>query len=85
MSRPLVSVFVIVALSTLAGCASSARQAVPCSLAAQVPASPMAEAPPSDFEMEFAPRESTNAKRLTKDSQLTGSLHPSSPTRTNDE
>jgi hypothetical protein len=85
MSRSLVPVLVV-ALSALAGCASSARQAaVPCSIASQVPASEVAEAPPSDFEMEVAPRESTNAKRLLKDAQLTGSLHPSSPTRTNDE
>jgi len=86
MFRPLASVLVVVSLAVLAGCASSSRQAaVPCSLAAQVPADPMAEAPPSDFEMQFAPRESTSAKRLTKDAELTGSLHPSSPTRATDE
>ena len=77
MSRMFVPVVVILALSSLAGCASSARQpTVPLSVAAQVPVDRVAEAPPSDFEMDFTPPETSSAKRFTKDQELTGSLHP---------
>jgi hypothetical protein len=75
---------VLVALSSLAGCASS-RAAVSHSLAEQVPTGHVAEAPPTDFELEFAPPESSGTKRFTHDHELTGSLHPSSPTRPVDE
>ena len=83
MSRPLASVIVLVALSALAGCASSAQQAVPHSLAAQVPTDHFAAAPPTDFEFEFAPKQPAAPRRFT---ELTGSLRAASPTaRTTDE
>ena len=86
MSRPLASILVLVALSALAGCASSARQgAVPHSLASQVPTDAIAVAPPSDFEFEFAPAQTAAPRRFTKDVELTGSLHAASPTRTSAE
>ena len=76
MSRTFVSTLVVIALSSLAGCASSAKQpSLPASLAEQVPAPRVVEAPPSDFEFEVAaPRESTG--RISRDAELTGSLHP---------
>jgi hypothetical protein len=77
---------ILVGLSSLAGCASGSRQVVSHSLAEQVPAGRVAEAPPTDFEFEFAPGESAGgAKRFTHDRELTGSLHPSSPTRSSEE
>jgi hypothetical protein len=85
MSRPLASAVVLVALSALAGCASSAQQAVPHSLASQVPTEHVAAAPPTDFEFEFAPAQTATPRRFTKDAELTGSLHAASPTRTSDE
>ena len=86
MSRSFASVLSLLALSAVAGCAGSPRSsAVPCSLAAQVPTEQVAEAPPSDFEMEFAPKELSGPRRFTKDGELTGSLHAASPTRTTSE
>jgi len=86
MPRPLASALVLVALSALAGCASTAQQAVPHSLASQVPTDRVAAAPPTDFELEFAPPQTTAPRRFTKDAELTGSLHAASPTsRTSDE
>jgi hypothetical protein len=85
MYRPLASALVLVALSALAGCASSAQQAVPHSLASQVPTEHVAAAPPTDFEFEFAPKPTSAPRRFTKDVELTGSLHAASPTRTSDE
>ena len=85
MSRPVASALVLVALSALAGCASSAQQAVPHSLASQVPTEHVAAAPPTDFEFEFAPSQTTAPRRFTKDTELTGSLHAASPTRTSNE
>jgi hypothetical protein len=85
MSRPLASaiVLVLVAVSALAGCASSAQQAVPHSLASQVPTDHVADAPPTDFEFEFAPKQPAAPRRFT---ELTGSLRAASPTaRTTDE
>lgn len=83
MSRPLASVVVLVALSALAGCAGSGQNAaVAHSLASQVPTEPIAAAPPTDFEFDFTPKETTKAAK--KDARLT-SLHAASPTRTDDE
>ena len=86
MSRPLVLALVHVALSALAGCASTSQQAVPHSLASQVPTDRVAAAGPTDFELEFAPAQTTAPRRFTKDAELTGSLRAASPTaRTTDE
>jgi len=84
MFRPLASL-VLVALSALAGCASSAQQAVPHSLASQVPMDRVAAAPPTDFELEFAPKQTSAPRRFTKDAELTGSLRAASPTARTDE
>jgi type IV pilus biogenesis protein CpaD/CtpE len=84
MSRPLASALVLVALSALAGCASSAQQAVPHSLASQVPTDRIAAAPPIDCDVEFVPSQTSAPRRFTKDPQLT-SLHAASPTRVSDE
>jgi type IV pilus biogenesis protein CpaD/CtpE len=85
MSRPLASALVLVALSALAGCASTAQQAVPHSLASQIPTDRVAAAPPTDFEFELAPSQTAAPRRFTKDAELTGSLHAKSPTRTSNE
>lgn len=84
MSRLVLPALAMVfALSTLAGCASNAHPTVQHSLAEQVRSPLTAEAAPSDFDMEFSPKERTG--RVTKDVELTGSLRASSPTRTSDE
>ncbi len=86
MHRPLVSVLAILAaLTTLAGCGAGSHDAVSHSLASQVPGGRVAEAPPSDFEMEFAPTESATPRRFARGAELTGSLRPSSPTRPESE
>jgi hypothetical protein len=84
MSRLVLPAFAMVlALSSLAGCASSAHPQVQHSLAEQVRSPLVAEAAPNDFDMEFSPKERSG--RITKDVELTGSLRASSPTRTSDE
>jgi hypothetical protein len=86
MSRPLVSAVVLVALAALAGCASSSQQGVSHSLASQVPTEHVAYAPPSDFEFEFAPKETGSTRHATKDAAIAGSLRAASPTaRTTEE
>jgi hypothetical protein len=86
MSRPLASALVLVALSAVAGCTSSAHpSAVPHSLASQVPTDSVAAMPPPTDDFEFVPPQTT-PRHGTKDAELTaGSLHAASPTRVNDE
>jgi hypothetical protein len=86
MFRPLAAVLASLALSAVAGCASSSQQAVSHSLASQVPIEQIAAAPPTDFEIEFVSKQSSGPRRFTKDAELAGSLHAASPTaRTTDE
>ncbi len=86
MFRTVVPVLAIAALSCLAGCASSApTPATPVSVAAQVPVDRVAEAPPSEFEFDFAPPESARGGHFTKDKELTGSLHPHMASHVNEE
>ena len=83
MFRTLAAVLAVLAHATVTGCASSAHPAKgPDSLASQIPTVRVAEAPPSDFELDFDSREGAAAHRFTRDAELTGSLHVASPTRT---
>lgn len=86
MSRTFAPVMMVLALSSLAGCASSARQpTVPCSVAAQVPVDRVAEGPPSDFEMEFSAPTTTTSKRFTRNEELSGALHPKMASHVHEE
>ena len=86
MFRPLTAAVLLAALSALAGCAGGAQHAaVEHSLASQVPTERVAAAPPTDFELEFAPAQTAAPRRFTRDSELTGSLHAASPTHTSSE
>ncbi|HEY8091473.1 MAG TPA: hypothetical protein VIF09_26595 [Polyangiaceae bacterium] len=85
MFRPLSLVMVLVSLSALAGCASSERQVRSAdSIASQIPGQRVAEAPPEDWEMELKMPARSDG-RITKDRELTGSLHAYSPTQHADE
>ncbi len=87
MFRPVASALSIVALSALAGCASSSQQAVSHSLASQIPTDTYAMAPATD-EIQFVSKAppAPGARRFTKDAELAGSLRADSPTaRTTDE
>jgi hypothetical protein len=84
MFRPLASLAVaVVALASLAGCASGSHQAVSHSLAKQVPGPMFAEEPPSDCDFELKAPERSG--RITRDTELTGSLRADSPTKSSDE
>ena len=85
MFRPLSIVLVTVSLSALAGCASSERQVRSAdSIASQIPGQRVAEAPPEEWEMELKMPARADG-RITKDRELTGSLHAASPTLRTDE
>ena len=81
MFRPLVGSIVVLALSSLVGCAGSSHQAVQHSLAEQVPVDRVAYTPPTDFEFEVKGTESASPARFTHDKELTGSLHHAVATR----
>ncbi len=85
MFRFLASAVALVSLSALAGCASSDRHAQSAdSIASQIPGQRVAEAPPEEWEMELK-MPARNEARITKDRELTGSLHAFSPTQKTDE
>lgn len=80
MFRPLVG-FVVLALTSLVGCAGSSHQAVQHSLAAQVPVDRVAYTPPTDFEFEVKVTDTSAPARFTHDRELTGSLRPAMATQ----
>ena len=85
MYRFLASAVVLVSVSALAGCASGDRHAQSAdSIASQIPAHRVAEAPPEEWEMELKMPERAGS-RITKDRELTGSLRAFSPTAKTDE
>ena len=81
MFRPLVGSIVVLALTSLAGCASSSHQVMQHSLAEQVPVDRVAYTPPTDFEFEVNTSDTSAPARFTHDKELTGSLHPAMATR----
>ncbi len=82
MPRTVVTV-VVLALSALAGCAST--QPPPAvSVAEQVPVDRTAFQPPSDFDMDVAATEGASSKRFTHDQELAGSLHPKMASHVNE-
>ena len=85
MFRSLPVAVLLVSVSALAGCASSAREVRSAdSIASQIPGQRVAEAPPEEWEMELK-MPARNDGRITKDRELTGSLHAFSPTQHTDE
>jgi hypothetical protein len=79
MFRTVVALVSVVALSSLAGCASNAAPAVSpseTSLAEQVPAQRVAAQPPEEFEMELSAPRGSSERHFTRDRELAASLHP---------
>ncbi len=82
MPRTVVPV-VVLALSALAGCAST--QPPPAvSVAGQVPVDRAAVQPPAGVGMAGAGAEGASTKRFTHDQELAGSLHPKMASHVNE-
>jgi len=88
MARSLLPVLAVLvglsALPALAGCASQAQPVTALSLAEQARHTQIAEAPPSDFEMEMKTTDTEAPRRFSRDKEIASSLHASSPTHTNE-
>jgi len=87
MARSVVPVLALLAgLSGLAGCASQAHSqpVTALSLAEQARHTQIAEAPPSDFEMEMKTTDTEAPRRFSRDKEIASSLHASSPTHANE-
>jgi hypothetical protein len=54
-------------------------------LAEQARHAQVAEAPPSDFELEMKVTDTESPRRFSHDKELTSSLHASSPTHASDQ
>ena len=80
---PRTLIVVVLGLSALAGCASSAPPPA-LSVAGQVPAEHVAFQAPSDFDMELAAPEGAGTRRFTHDEELAGSLHPKMASHVNE-